>query len=188
MTQEAVPGNGLTSHENGPVDRSATDDGILVDVQVTALYEGRVPVERLVAAIEATLRHQGREAGEVALVICGDDLLQRLNWVFLDTDAPTDVLSFPATEPGQEGDPAFVTAPEAAGFLGDLVISYPMALRQALAGGHDVEDELCLLAVHGTLHLLGHDHATAEEKGTMWAAQNAVLESLGVSLLPGGED
>jgi len=50
----------------------------------------------------------------------------------------------------------------------------------ASASGHELTAELQLLAVHGTLHLLGHNHADPEEKERMWAAQTAILAQLGL--------
>lgn len=136
------------------------------------------PAEQLQAAVEATLRHEGATTAEVTLVIASDELLQQLNRDYLGIDAPTDVLSFAAQEDSEDNDPLFVTAPEAENYLGDVIISYPMAERQALAAGHPVHDELCLLVVHGVLHLLGYDHATEEEEAAMWAAQDEVLAGL----------
>ena len=66
-------------------------------------------------------------------------------------------------------------------YLGDIIIALPYAARQAAAAGHAAEAELQLLAVHGTLHLLGYDHASPEEKAAMWSAQTAVLTQLGLS-------
>jgi probable rRNA maturation factor len=91
---------------------------------------------------------------------------------YLGVDAPTDVLSFPASESDPEtGLP----------YLGDILISIPRAAQQAQAAGHSVEAEVQLLVVHGTLHLLGHDHAEAEEKTRMWNAQAEVMSRLGLS-------
>jgi probable rRNA maturation factor len=82
------------------------------------------------------------------------------------------VLSFPASE----------TDPETARrYLGDILVSIPRAEEQARAGGHALEAEVQLLVVHGTLHLLGYDHAEAEEKARMWKAQSEVLERIGVA-------
>jgi probable rRNA maturation factor len=92
----------------------------------------------------------------------------------LGIDAPTDVLSFSAQE---DGGP-FVAAPEAGGYLGDVILSYPRAVEQARERGHSTEQELDLLIVHGILHLLGYDHASEGEKAVMWAQQEAILESL----------
>ena len=59
------------------------------------------------------------------------------------------------------------------------MIAYPYAARQAERFGNSVRAELRLLAVHGTLHLLGHDHATQAEEDAMWAIQEAILAPLG---------
>jgi len=63
------------------------------------------------------------------------------------------------------------------------VISFPMALAQAEARGHSLEAEMQLLAVHGVLHLLGHDHMDGQEKQKMWHAQGEVLKRLGLENL-----
>jgi probable rRNA maturation factor len=108
------------------------------------------------------------------LVITGDQSIRDLNRDFLGVDAPTDVLAFPTQA---EGGP-FVAAPEAGGYLGDVIISYPRAEAQARQEGHPVEQELDLLIVHGILHLLGYDHATPGDKAAMWARQDAILSSI----------
>lgn len=131
-------------------------------------------VRRLKATAVATLRHEG-QSGELALVLTDDQSIQELNRDFLGEDSPTDVLSFSALE---EASP-FVTAPEAGGYLGDVLISYPRAVQQAREQGHALELELDLLVVHGILHLLGYDHATAEEKALMWSRQESILSALG---------
>jgi len=144
-----------------------------VEVQVALEFADRVAVERLRAAAQAVLRHEGR-TGELALVLTNDEGIQALNRDFLDVDAPTDVLAFPT----QGDDGPFVAAPGADSYLGDVIISYPRAEAQANEQGHASAQELDLLIVHGVLHLLGYDHATAEEKAAMWARQEAVLDSL----------
>lgn len=125
----------------------------------------------LAQAAQAVLEHQSADA-DLTLVLTDDARSQELNRQYLGRDYPTDVLSFPARE----------TDPETGRlYLGDVVISYPRARSQAEAGGHSVEAELQLLVVHGVLHLLGHDHARAEEKKCMRAAQTEVLACIGVS-------
>ncbi len=109
---------------------------------------------------------------DITIVLTDDAQLHELNREYLGVDAPTDVLSFPASE----------TDPETgAQYLGDIVISIPRAMLQAQAGGHPLEAEVQLLVVHGTLHLLGHDHAEVEEKARMWQAQAEVMSRLGLS-------
>lgn len=109
---------------------------------------------------------------DITIVLTDDQQLHELNRNFLGVDAPTDVLSFPASELDPETDSVY---------LGDILISIPRAAQQADAAGHSVEAEVQLLTVHGTLHLLGFDHATDEEKSLMWQEQAKVLERLGLS-------
>ncbi len=134
--------------------------------------EGQVAV--LQTAVSATLHHQqAPQPAGLTLVLTDDVYIHRLNRDYLGVDKPTDVLSFPA------GDPMPGMASQSA-YLGDIIISVPYADRQAQAAGHNLMAELQLLAVHGVLHLLGHDHAEPDEKAAMWAAQTAVLNQLGL--------
>lgn len=114
------------------------------------------------------LTHQSKD-GDLTVVLTDDKQLQDLNQEYLGIEAPTDVLSFPASE----------TDPETGRrYLGDILVSTPRAEEQATAAGHTLETELQLLVVHGTLHLLGFDHAKAEEKAQMWKTQSEILERL----------
>jgi probable rRNA maturation factor len=63
-----------------------------------------------------------------------------------------------------------------------VIISYPQALAQAQADQHKPLDELQLLVVHGTLHLLGYDHDDDAEKARMWARQAEILSHLGCAV------
>ena len=87
----------------------------------------------------------------IAVRLTADDELRRLNRDYAGHDAATDVLSFAGTSQN----------------VGDLAISWPMVVRQAGEYGHSEETELGLLAVHGLLHLLGWDHATAAQRREM---------------------
>lgn len=151
-----------------------------IDVQVDEPFAGLAPAARLLAAVEAALSQRALAGGELSLVITGDETLRQLNREYLGIDAVTDVLSFPAQGEVENGWTPFVSAPEAMAYLGDIVISYPQAARQAEAAGHAVADELCLLAIHGALHLLGYDHATAQEEAAMWREQAAALARLDI--------
>jgi probable rRNA maturation factor len=95
--------------------------------------------------------------GEIALVVSGDRLLRRLNRDYRGKDKATDVLSFP-------GDRRARRDRRDSG-LGDIVISVETAARNARALGRTLPQELDVLALHGFLHLLGHDHET--DDGTM---------------------
>ena len=101
---------------------------------------------------------------------------------------PTDVLSFPLHEWSLDGDRlSHLTdddgvSPPGPLLLGDVVIDLDQALRQAAEGDWGVTEELVLLAIHGTLHLLGYDHDTAEHEEAMWAAQSEALAALGTAI------
>lgn len=153
-----------------------------ITLQVAAPLAELIPAQPLLAAVAATLRHANRADAELTVVIGDDALLRQLNLEYRGIDAATDVLSFGADEPAGGEPSGFVSAPEAAAYLGDVIISYPTAARQAAAAGHAVLDEMCLLAVHGTLHLLGYDHATIEEERVMWSVQADLLGQIGITI------
>lgn len=135
-------------------------------------------LDLLETAVTATLQQQQTPKAALTLFITGNERIQQLNRDYLGHDKPTDVLSFPAGPPmpGMTDMPGMAEA-----YLGDIIIALPYAAQQAAAAGHDTAAELQLLAVHGTLHLLGYDHADPDEKAAMWGAQTAVLTQLGLS-------
>lgn len=109
-------------------------------------------------AVEATLALEGIEGREVALLLTDDREIQELNRGYRGFDKPTDVLAFALDEAeGPLLDPS----------LGDVIISVERARAQAESRGVSLDSELELLAVHGTLHLLGYDHAEPEEARVM---------------------
>ena len=85
----------------------------------------------------------GGARGTITVAVVPDGRVRELNRRYRRKNAPTDVLSFPADEPGD---------------LGDVVIALGVAKRQATAAGHSLNTEFRVLALHGLLHLLGYDH------------------------------
>lgn len=130
------------------------------------------PSSLIERAVNAALTHQ-KESLDVNLsvVLTDNRRLHKLNRDYLGVDAPTDVLSFPASESDPE---------TGARYIGDILISVPYAAKGAKLAGNSLEAELQLLVVHGVLHLLGHDHAKPKEKTKMWKAQAEILETLGL--------
>ena len=118
-------------------------------------------------------KRQALDSAALTILLTDDDYLRELNRHYRGEDVATDVLSFPAGPP-MPGDP------DAAAYLGDIAIAVPTAERQAAAKGHAAPAELQLLAIHGVLHLLGHDHLDTAEKAAMWREQAAVLRRLGL--------
>ncbi len=133
----------------------------------------RIWLRRLLA--QAYRLAGGRGQACVAVVIVNDRLIRRLNRAYRRQDRPTDVLSFdyaerpfgpPARRRGRD------TAPRE---LGDIVISAERVRRQAKAAGRPFRQEFSLALVHGLLHLLGFDHATARQKKIMFGLQQEIL-------------
>ena len=123
------------------------------------------------ASLAAIKEGPARGEADLTVVITDNKTLRKLNKQFREIDGETDVLSFSSDE----------TDPDSGNkYLGDVIISYPQALDQAVQAGHPVENELQLLTVHGVLHLIGFDHNDIDEKARMWEAQEAALIKLGM--------
>ncbi|OGN88583.1 MAG: rRNA maturation RNase YbeY [Chloroflexi bacterium RBG_13_48_10] len=136
----------------------------------------KLPVDKsnILYAAQLTLNLENVERESSMCVVIGDDtLLRKLNHKYRNIDSATDVLSFPSSEHDPDTNSIY---------LGDVIISLARAEHQATAGGHPLEDELQLLVIHGTLHLLGYDHLGRVDKGKMQAAQDRILNQLGVNL------
>ena len=126
-------------------------------------------------AVETILRREGfvgSNSVSVTVLLTGDERLRSLNREFAGEDHVTDVLSFSADI---EGDfPTLVEDPFM-NQIGDIAISVPQAKRQALAKNVPFERELAMLAIHGTLHLLGYDHALPNEERVMFSKTDEAL-------------
>ncbi len=152
-------------------------------VRVDDAYAEQTPTCLVRKAIALTLdRHEVHPRTGVTLLVTGDEEVQKLNRLYRDVDAPTDVLSFPASEEGEGALPGLDEEP----YLGDIVVAFPYTALHAREDGHLIDHVLTLLAVHGTLHLLGYDHDSREAQAEMWAQQQAVLEQLAIpaSVMP----
>lgn len=131
-------------------------------------------------AIAATLAHatpQAWHAAEISLLLADDAAIRRLNATWRGQDRATNVLSFPAEDLTPEALPA---EPPAGAFLGDLAIALETTRREAAAEGKPLAEHLAHLVVHGTLHLLGHDHQTDAQAATMEGLERRILADLGV--------
>ena len=118
-------------------------------------------------------------SGEVAVdvVVVDDATIHDLNRRFLDHDEPTDVITFALDggdgDDGDNGRDGFVAPGPRQ--LGEIYVSCERAAAQSAEWGNTPEAEVRFLAVHGVLHLLGWDDATAEERERMLARQAAIL-------------
>ena len=110
---------------------------------------------------------------EFNVVVVNKDYIHELNKNYRDKDMETDVISF-----ALEDDKTF--NPEER-VLGDIYISIDRVHSQAREYGHSEIRELCFLAVHGMLHLLGYDHMTKEEEQEMFSLQDKILEECNIT-------
>jgi len=132
-------------------------------------------------SIIATVLTEENVAGrmEINCLITDDENIRKFNRRYRGIDELTDVLSFALTEePTGSAAADFPSVPGASGKFGDIIVSYPRAAAQAAELGHSAEDELTLLLVHGTLHLLNYDHQTANEAKKMVKREKAIIKIL----------
>ncbi len=122
---------------------------------------------RLLAVARHTLACEDvGENVELSLLLVTSDHIKHLNARFAGEDRATDVLAFPMMEDEDE-----------TVLLGDVVICPEVARQNAERLSHGLGRELEILAVHGTLHLLGYDHQSEEDKAKMYERQREVLDS-----------
>lgn len=171
--------------------QSASAAQAAVQVQVFDEFQGDVCGEWLgrVCAVAVARAAPGRT---FSVAIADDETARELNARYRGLDKTTDVLSFGyAGEGAYYGDGApdadgpdgldgagFALPPDEGASLGELVISYPQAARQALAAGRSVRRELAALVAHGLLHLIGHDHMDPDDEAAMAARERCVMDAL----------
>ena len=156
-----------------------------VDINIFGPFKSQVSRPWLRSAVKQILEHQlPGESYQLSLVIADDDTIRYLNKDYRGLDEVTDVLSFSINHQGHwEGEAPrsdddevpFVLPPLEPPHLGEVVISYPQALRQATSGP---TNELASLVVHGVLHLLGFDHVEALEGTAMQQKEREILSGI----------
>ncbi len=132
-------------------------------------------------AVRETLRGEGVRTGELSLTLLDDAGIRELNREWLGHDRVTDVLSFAlhAEEAPAAGGP----------ILGDVYVGLDQAGRQAAEAGVSLEEELVRLAVHGVLHVCGHDHPDGPERtdSPMFLLQEARVAAILAAAPTGGD-
>jgi len=139
----------------------SSPDGSTVSFRRTPPNFRRRSVERFARVLQKEVAN----TQPFGCLITGDTELRRLNREFRGQDYATDVLSFPSAAPST--------------YLGDLAISLGRARAQAREFGHDIEQEVKILMLHGVLHLLGFDHET--DLGQMARAEKRWRRRLGLA-------
>lgn len=116
------------------------------------------------------LRSLSRSRSELSIALVDDDEMRTLNVAWRGRERPTDVLSFSMLE----GEGAEHRGP----LLGDVVIDIETAARQARQRRRGLDEELARLLIHGTLHLLGHDHEAEAEAREMRREERRVWRAV----------
>jgi probable rRNA maturation factor len=127
-----------------------------------------VPLEyaRLKDCARAVLAGEGVKEAKVNLAFVDDATIAGLNKRFLDHEGPTDVITFPYSGRGAKK------------LEGEVVIGVEVAMREAAERGHDVNTELCLYVIHGTLHLCGYDDRAPRDAAAMRRKEREYLRQL----------
>ena len=165
-----------------------------IDINIAPSFHNDLSESWIYTVVEAGLEVAVApdEDCQVSLLVTGDAAVRQLNHRFRGLDEVTDVLSFSSSHDGHwkgevpdsrngqpdSGDFPFVLPPGELPPLGEVVISFPQAQRQALQRSQPVDQEMALLIVHGILHLVGHDHLEQEDTARMQAREQAALASV----------
>jgi probable rRNA maturation factor len=146
-----------------------------------------VDIHGLTRLAEAILAEEGvRGASELAVYFVEELAMAELNGTFMGVEGSTDVLAFPidddlaeagrSPDAGSSGPDRPPPEPsEIPLLLGDVLVCPTVAARYAVEHGRSTADELALLVVHGTLHVLGMDHADDDEREAMQAREQELL-------------
>ena len=141
-------------------------DSFVIDVadRQTALEVDR---RRIVQAVEMILRDAAIARTEISVAVVDDPTIHQLNRQYLDHDYATDVLSF-----------VFERHPDL--LEGEVIVSADTAASRAADFGWTAAEELLLYVIHGTLHLVGYDDGTSDERAKMRARERDCLLRLGI--------
>jgi probable rRNA maturation factor len=146
-----------------------------IDVQVASDAAGIPSSDAVRGWVERTLRtaDPGRDA-DVSVRIVDEPEMRALNRDYRSQDKPTNVLAFPA------GDPGFVPPGETP-LLGDVVVCAGVVAREAGEQGKPLAHHWAHMLVHGTLHLLDYDHINEEQAEAMEALERRILGGIGIA-------
>lgn len=142
-------------------------------------------IEKIRLSLEAALESEEFiDDVEISLTFTDNEAIRELNLESRGKDSATDVLSFPMLEQDDDGTLIIYDEDVVDGYvlLGDIVISSERAVAQAEEYGHSLVREMCFLAVHSVLHLLGYDHERSEEEEKIqFEKQEQILTNLGIT-------
>lgn len=128
--------------------------------------------EDIKKVIEVAIEHEKLDNLEFNIIIVDNDYIHELNKNYRKTDRPTDVITFALED--------YEDIKLDHRMLGDIYISYDKAISQSKEYGHSLKREICFLAVHGFLHLLGYDHMNEEDEKIMFGKQELILNEANI--------
>jgi probable rRNA maturation factor len=155
------------------VDKSLPYNSHMLRISIANPYEYPLEFQQLKEAGRKVLEGEGVRACKVTLAFVDNSHIHRLNKQFLQHDEPTDVLSFPYSDP------------KAKSLEGEVVIGYEVARENAADRGHELNLELLLYVIHGCLHLCGYDDTDDASAAVMRIKERAYLKQLGLPDIAG---
>lgn len=139
---------------------SNTNEHIHIAI-VNEYGKGRIPKAKLQSTVRKVLNGEGVLEAQIAVILVDNERIHEMNRQFLQHDYPTDVITFPIeTEPLEC----------------EIYISVDTALEQAKEYGVTITNELMRLTAHGTLHAVGYDDATEEQRNTMSLLESRYIQ------------
>ena len=158
-----------------------------ITVQINLEYQKNISQKLIidVANIARKIGSKGLCSSSIGIVITNNEELKSLNYRYLEENTVTDVLAFPYNEIWKEGKllngSTIDTLDNEHNHLGDIIVSFPQAQKQAQMYKHQIEIEIATLIAHGTLHLLGFDHFKQSENILMKEKTLMILKKFNFS-------
>ena len=145
-------------------------------MEIEFFNETNINLNKELKVVEKVLKHGLKklniDEAIFNVIIVDNEYIHKLNKEYRNIDRETDVITF-ALEDDKTFNPDIR-------ILGDVYISIEKAKTQSEEYGHSLLRELCFLAVHGMLHLLGYDHMKKEEEEIMFKLQEEILDEMGI--------
>ena len=135
-------------------------------IQLRSLQSVSVDRDKLKQVLEAAAGQLGTTVDNLSVALVDDARISRLNRQLLERCEPTDVIAFEAEQ-------------DAEGSSGEIIISVQTAQCQAQQHGHSLMAELCLLAIHGLLHVMGYEDQTEAGRAEMERVQESLMDEVG---------
>ena len=157
-----------SDHDDDDGPEPPTVGGVSVELSDTQSHL-KVDPDAIVRLVRGVLEAEDVSAAAISVALVDDATIRGVNRRHLGHDWPTDVISFPLSDPGEPG------------LSGELVVSAETAAAAARRAGVSARDELALYLVHGLLHLCGYDDTAADDRDAMRDREGAILARLGLT-------